>query len=432
MKNTNDQIATVFDETLECALRLDKEDSLSKFRNEFYIPPDKNGNSSIYFCGNSLGLQPKSVQSYIQQELDDWAKLGVEGHVQGQNPWLSYHELLTGPMARIVGAKPIEVVCVNTLTTNLHMLMASFYRPTNDRFKILIESDAFPSDRYAVASQVKWHGYNPEEAIVIIKPREGEVLIDQQNLEEIIENEGDEIALIMIGGLNYYTGQFFDLKRITDLGHKHGCVVGFDLAHAAGNVELNLHESGADFAAWCSYKYLNSGPGSIAALFVHERHAYNFEIPRFAGWWGHNKATRFNMRHDFDPLPGAEGWQLSNPPILSLAAVRASLDIFDRTNISALRKKSLQLTAYLEYLLNKIDDDRIKIITPSNPDERGCQLSIQMSNTDKRLYNMLTEKGVIADWREPDVIRVAPVPLYNTFQDVYRFAKLMKSSLMEF
>ncbi|MCK5369460.1 MAG: kynureninase [Cyclobacteriaceae bacterium] len=432
MKNTKDQIATTFDETLECALRLDKEDSLAGFRNEFFIPFHKDGNPSIYFCGNSLGLQPKSVHVYIQQELDDWAKLGVEGHVHGKYPWLSYHELLTGPMARIVGAKPIEVVCVNTLTTNLHMLLASFYRPTKDRCKILIEGDAFPSDRYAVASQVKWHGYDPKEAIVIIKPREGEVLIDQQNLEKIIENEGDEIALIMLGGLNYYTGQFFDLKRITDLGHKHGCVVGFDLAHAAGNVELDLHESGADFAAWCSYKYLNSGPGSLAALFVHERHAYNFEVPRFAGWWGHNKTTRFNMRHDFDPLPGAEGWQLSNPPILSLAAVRASLDIFDRTTMSALRKKSMQLTAYLEYLLNNIDDDRIKIITPSNPDDRGCQLSIQMLNTDKRLYNMLTEKGVIADWREPDVIRVAPVPLYNTFQDVYRFAELMKSSLKKF
>jgi kynureninase len=432
MENTGKQTATAFDETQECAFRLDKEDNLAAFRDEFYIPPQKDGSPSIYLCGNSLGLQPKSVQAYLQQELDDWGDLGVEGHLQAKNPWLSYHELLTVPMARIVGAKPIEVVSVNTLTTNLHMLMASFYRPTKDRFKILIEGDAFPSDRYAVASQVKWHGYNPDEAIVVIEPREGEVLINQQDLEEKIENEGSEIALIMLGGLNYYTGQFLDLKRITELGHKQGCVVGFDLAHAAGNVILDLHGSGADFAAWCSYKYLNSGPGSLAAMFVHERHAYAFNIPRFAGWWGHNKTTRFDMRHDFDPLPGAEGWQLSNPPILSLAAVRASLDIFERAGMPALRKKSLLLTGYLEFLLNKVEDNRIRIITPKNTDERGCQLSIQMQGADKRLYNMLTDKGIVADWREPDVIRVAPVPLYNTFQDVYRFAELMKSRLKEF
>lgn len=420
-----------FSSTPEFAKELDKNDPLASYRNDFWIPPHSDGQPSVYLCGNSLGLQPKSVQAYIQQELDDWKNLGVEGHMRGKNPWLSYHELLTEPMARIVGAKPIEVVCVNTLTTNLHMLMASFYRPTKERFKILIESDAFPSDRYAVGSQAKLHGYDPDEAIVVVKPRENEVLLRQEDIEAVIENEGEQIALVMLGGLNYYTGQFFDLKRITELGHKKGCVVGFDLAHAAGNVEVNLHDSGADFAAWCSYKYLNSGPGSLAALFVHEKHAYDFEIPRFAGWWGHNKSTRFNMRHDFDPLPGAEGWQLSNPPILSLAAVRASLDIFDKATMPELRKKSLLLTAYLEYLLGTVEDDRIRIITPENPDERGCQLSIQMLSPDKKLFEILTNKGVIADWREPDVIRVAPIPLYNSFQDVYRFVELVKSSLKE-
>jgi kynureninase len=352
--------------------------------------------------------------------------------MQGKNPWINYHELLTEPMAKVVGAKPIEVVCVNTLTTNLHMLMASFYRPTKKRFKILIESDAFPSDRYAVASQVKMHGFEPAETVLTISPRKGEVLLRMEDIEALLEKLGEQIALVMLGGLNYYTGQYFDLKRITELGHKQGCVVGFDLAHAAGNVEINLHDSGADFAAWCTYKYLNSGPGSIAALFVHERHAYNFDIPRFSGWWGHNKSTRFNMRHDFDPLPGAEGWQLSNPPILSLAAIHASLDVFDRATLPALTKKSIRLTAYLEFLLNQINDNRIRIITPVNADERGCQLSIQVLGADKRLFHMLSDKGVIADWREPDVIRVAPVPLYNSFKDVHNFIELTKECLKVF
>lgn len=413
------------------AKELDSNDKQAHFRDEFWIPPKTDGTPSIYFCGNSLGLQPKQTADFIKQELDDWRVLGVEGHVKGNNPWMNYHEILTRPMAKIMGAKTIEVVCVNTLTTNLHMLMASFYRPTKKRFKILIESDAFPSDRYAVASQVKLHGFDEKEAVEIIAPREGEVLLRTKDIEAKIEKEGDRIALVMLGGLNYYTGQFFNLKRITETGHKYGCVVGFDLAHAAGNVELNLHDSGADFAAWCTYKYLNAGPGSIAALFVHERHAYDFNIPRFAGWWGHNKSTRFNMRHDFDPLPGAEGWQLSNPPILSLAAIRASLDVFERAGFGALREKSLKLTAYLEFLLKMIDDKRIRIITPENPDERGCQLSIQVIGSDKKLFKMLTEKGVVADWREPDVIRAAPVPLYNSFTDVYNFVELTKECLQK-
>lgn len=410
----------------------DRQDELASFREEFWIPPKKDGTPSVYFCGNSLGLQSKSTREYIEQELDAWKSLGVEGHVQGKIPWINYHEILTEPMAKVIGAKPIEVVCVNTLTTNLHMLMASFYRPTKKRFKILIESDAFPSDRYAVASQAKMHGFDPDNTVVSLAPREGEVLLRMEDIEAVLEQQGEQIALVMFGGLNYYTGQYFDLKRITQLGHKHGCVVGFDLAHAAGNVEINLHDTGADFAAWCTYKYLNSGPGSIAALFVHERHAYDFDIPRFSGWWGHNKTTRFNMRHDFDPLPGAEGWQLSNPPILSLAAIRASLDIFDRATLPALRKKSLNLTAYLEFQLRQIDDKRIRIITPENPEERGCQLSIQVLGAEKKLFKMLSDKGVIADWREPDVIRVAPVPLYNSYRDVYEFVEYTKECLQAF
>lgn len=418
-----------FESTVAFAREMDAQDKLAHFREQFWVPPKKDGTPSIYFCGNSLGLQPKNTASYLEQELKDWKELGVEGHVQAKNPWLSYHELLAEPMARVVGARPIEVVCANTLTTNLHVLMTSFYRPTKKRFKILIESDAFPSDRYAVASQAHLHGFDPDEAILHLNPREGEILLHHEDIEAVLEKEGEEIALVLLGGINYYTGQFFDLKKITEAGHRKGCVVGFDLAHAAGNVELSLHDSGADFAAWCSYKYLNAGPGSIAALFVHERHADNFDIPRFAGWWGHNKDTRFNMRHEFDPLPGAEGWQQSNPPILSLAAVKASLEIFDLATMPALREKSVKLTAYLEFILHNIEDDRIRIITPTNREERGCQLSIQMRNTDKRLFEILTEKGVIADWREPDVIRVAPVPLYNSFQDVFDFVELVKESL---
>jgi kynureninase len=428
MNNTK-EVITPFHNTLDFALELDNNDPLSDFRNEFWIPLKKDGSPSLYFCGNSLGLQPKQTSDFVQQELKDWKELGVEGHVQATNPWLTYHESLAESMSEIVGAKPVEVACANTLTTNLHVLMASFYRPTKDRFKILIESDAFPSDRYAVASQAILHGFDPVEAVIAVSPRDGETLIRHEDIEALLDREGAQIALILIGGINYYTGQFFDLKSITEAGHAKGCRVGFDLAHAAGNVETHLHDSGADFAAWCSYKYLNAGPGSLAAYFVHERHAHDFEIPRFAGWWGHNKATRFNMRHDFDPIPGAEGWLHSNPPILSLAAVKASLEIFERATMPAIRSKSLKLTGFLEYLLHEIEDGRIRVITPENPEERGCQLSIQMRNTDKRLFEMLTHRGVVADWREPDVIRVAPVPLYNTYRDVFEFVELVKDCL---
>jgi kynureninase len=414
---------------LEFAKLLDQNDELSSFRNQFHIPKDNNGNELIYMTGNSLGLQPKSTKDYINQELDDWANLGVEGHTDAKNPWLAYHEYLTESMANIVGAKPIEVVVMNTLTTNLHLMMVSFYQPTKTRYKILIESDAFPSDKYAVESQLRHHGFDDKEGLILWKPRKGEELLHYEDLETILNEQGDSIALIMIGGVNYYTGQYFDLKRIVKLGHKHGCKVGFDCAHGAGNVVLNLHDSGADFAVWCTYKYLNSGPGSLAGCFVHESHAHNKNLNRFTGWWSHNKKTRFNMRHEFDVLPGAEGWQLSNPPILSMAAIKASLDIFNQIGIDKLVEKSKKLTGYFEFLLKQLDQDKIRIITPTNPDERGCQLSIQVKNADKSLHHKLTEKGVISDWREPDVIRCAPVPLYNSFHDVYKMVEKLKDIL---
>ncbi|MBT8274376.1 MAG: kynureninase [Bacteroidia bacterium] len=407
----------------------DQQDELAQYRNRFHLPKDEKGNELIYFCGNSLGLQPRSTKSYIDQELEDWANLGVEGHLEAKNPWLPYHEFLTESMSKLVGAKPIEVVVMNTLTANLHFMMVSFYQPTAKRYKILIESDAFPSDKYAVESQLRHHGFDDKDGLILWKPPEGEELLKYEDLEALLDRSGHEIALILIGNVNYYTGQYFDMKRITALGHRYGCVVGFDCAHGAGNVQLNLHDSNADFAIWCSYKYLNSGPGSLAGCFVHERHAHNRDLNRFTGWWSHNKETRFNMRHEFDLLPGAEGWQLSNPPILSMAAIKASLDIFNEAGIEKLCKKSKKLTGYFEFLLNQLNDDRIRIITPKNPDERGCQLSIQVKNADKQLHNELTLAGVISDWREPDVIRCAPVPLYNSFEDVYQMVERLKNVL---
>ncbi|WP_415863281.1 kynureninase [Thalassobellus suaedae] len=414
---------------LEYALQQDQNDDLKSYRNQFYIPKDKKGNDLIYMTGNSLGLQPKSTKYYVNQELEDWANLGVEGHLEAKNPWLSYHEFLTESMAKVVGAKPIEVVVMNTLTANLHFMMVSFYQPTKARYKILIESDAFPSDKYAVESQLRHHGFDDKAGLILWKPRKDEELLNYADLEAILEAQGDEIALIMIGGVNYYTGQYFDLKRITKLGHKHGCNVGFDCAHGAGNVALDLHDSGADFAVWCTYKYLNSGPGSLAGCFVHERHAYNKKLNRFTGWWSHNKQTRFNMRDEFDQLPGAEGWQLSNPPILSMAAIKASLDMFNDVGFENLIEKSKKLTGYFEFLLKQLGKDTIRIITPSNPEERGCQLSIQVKNADKTLHDKLTEVGVISDWREPDVIRCAPTPFYNSFEDVYRLVEKLKNIL---
>ena len=416
---------------LEYAKNQDQLDPLKQYRNLFHLPKDKQGNSWLYFTGNSLGLQPKSTQKYIQQELEDWANLGVEGHFEAKNPWLSYHETLTDIMAKIVGAKSIEVVITNTLTTNLHLLMVSFYQPTKTKYKIIIESDAFPSDRYAVQTQLEFHGFDANDGIIEWKPKEGEELLDLEDLESLLDDHGDETALLLIGGVNYYTGQFLNLKRIAQIGHNHDCMVGIDLAHGAGNIKPELHDSGVDFAAWCTYKYLNSGPGSLAGLFVHENHAYNKNLKRFAGWWSHNKKTRFNMRQPLDILPGAEGWQLSNPPILSMAAIKASLDMFSEVGMDALRKKSIKLTGYLEFLINTLNDNRIKIITPKNPEERGCQLSIQVKNADKTLHDKLNQAHVITDWREPDVIRCAPVPLFNTFEDVYGMVEKLKQILNE-
>ena len=418
-----------FEPHLEYALNRDQKDALRPYREAFHIPKDSRGNDWLYFTGNSLGLQPKSTKSIIEQELRDWANLGVEGHFQAKNPWIPYHEYLTQSMAKIMGAKPIEVVVMNTLTANLHLLMASFFSPTKKRPKILIESDAFPSDRYAVQTQLEFHGYDPKDCLIEWSPRAGETLLHIEDLESLLEKQGAEIALLLIGGVNYYTGQYLDLKKIAELGHAKGCKVGIDLAHGAGNIQPDLHASGVDFAAWCTYKYLNSGPGSLGGVFVHQRYAHDKNLKRFAGWWSQNKTTRFDMRQALDITPGAEGWQLSNPPILSMAAIKASLDLFNEVGMEALREKSVQLTGYMEYLINKLNNPDIEIITPKDPNQRGCQLSIRVKNTDKTLHKKLTQKLVITDWREPDIIRCAPVPFYNSFEDVYRMVEILKTLL---
>lgn len=422
-------IVAHFEANLAYAQAQDEQDPLKQFRDRFHLPIQASGEPYLYYCGNSLGLQPKATKDHIDQELKDWAMLGVEGHLHANNPWLPYHEFLTEHMAAVVGAKPNEVVVMNTLTVNLHLMMVSFYRPKGERTKILIESDAFPSDKYAVASQLRFHGYDPAEHLLELRPRAGEACLRMEDIAETIQREGPGIALVMLGNTNYYTGQYFDMAAITKLAHEQGCMVGFDCAHGAGNVPLNLHDSGADFAVWCTYKYLNSGPGSMAGCFIHERHAGAVDIPRFEGWWGHNKTTRFGMRDDFDPIPTVEAWQLSNPPILSLAAIKASLEVFAEAGMNNLRNKALRLTAYLEYLLQQIPGDKINIITPSNPLERGCQLSIQVKDADKRLFDAITAAGVIADWREPDVIRVAPVPLYNSYADCYHFTQILEQQI---
>ncbi len=408
---------------------LDDRDHLKTFRNKFCFPKTTDDLPPLYFTGNSLGLMPKKAREYVEEELTDWERLGVEGHIHATHPWLPYHEFLTEQMAAIVGAKPIETVVMNSLTVNLHLLMVSFYRPTSTRNKIVIEKGAFPSDQYAVESQIEFHGRESKGALVELIPREGESTLRTDDIIELIEREGDSIALILLGGVNYYTGQAFDMKAITEAGHKVGVVVGFDLAHAAGNIELKMHDWDVDFAAWCSYKYLNGGPGAVGGAFVHERHATSFDLPRFAGWWGHDKETRFLMGPEFKPLAGAEGWQISNPPILQMAALRASLEIFEEAGIAALTEKSRKLTGYLESLIDQIGDERISIITPRDLHQRGCQLSIRVRGGDRSLHERLTSRGVFADWREPDVIRVAPVPLYNSFSDVYLFAEILQDCL---
>lgn len=411
------------------AKKLDRSDPLRRFRARFHLPVI-NGKQAIYFTGNSLGLQPKSVKSRIAEELDDWAKLGVEGHVHARRPWLQYHKLSKKTLAKITGAKPIEVVAMNQLTVNLHLLMVSFYRPTAKRFKILTEAGAFSSDQYMLESQLKFHGLDPDIALIELKPRAGESCLRTDDILVSIDNHANEIALILFGAVQYYTGQFFNIPKITRAGHDAGAIVGFDLAHAVGNVPLALHNDGVDFAAWCSYKYLNAGPGALAGAFVHERHATTSR-PRFAGWWGHDERERFQMKKVFKPMPGVDGWQTSNHPIISGAANLAALDLISEAGMKNIRTKSVQLTGYLEFLLNKIDPDHqhYRILTPLNPDERGCQLSLFMKKNGKKVFRSLTKAGVIADWREPDVIRAAPVPLYNTFSEVYRFSEIVSAAL---
>ena len=417
--------------TQEYAKQKDREDELKDFRNQFH-QPIINGKPVVYFTGNSLGLQPKKAKEYIQQELDDWAKWGVEGHFLGKNPWFSYHEILTDKMAKIIGGKPMETVVMGSLSTNIHLLMVSFYQPKGKRTKIICEAKAFPSDQYILETQVKHHGLNPDTEIIEIEPREGEYLIHEEDIYAKIEEIGDELALIMIGGVNYFTGQYFDLKTITEKGHAVGAKVGFDLAHGAGNVNLQLHDWNVDFAAWCTYKYLNSGPGGISGIFIHENHCTNKELNRFAGWWGQEKETRFLMEKGFNPIPTAEGWQLSNAPVMLMAPLNASLDLFEEAGMERIKTKREALTAYLEFIVAEIKSDKVtfEIITPKEKEKRGSQISIVAHGQGKKLFDNLTKNNVIADWREPNVIRVAPVPLYNSFEDCWEFGRILEESIL--
>jgi kynureninase len=417
-----------FDTSLQCAQQLDAQDVLAPYRQQF-IFPQHDGRNVLYFCGNSLGLQPKTVREYINRELDNWGQYGVEGHFNGEMPWKKYHHFFKEPMARLVGALPTEVSIMNTLTTNLHLMMVSFYRPQGKRYKIMMEGGAFPSDQYAVESQVKFHGYAYDDACIELVPREGEDYLRQEDILQAIQEHGDSLALVMFGGVNYYTGQFFDLAAITQAAHAVGAVAGFDLAHTAGNVPLQLHDWGADFAVWCTYKYLNSGPGGPSGVFVHERHANNPDLPRFAGWWGHDEASRFQMKKGFIPMSGADGWQLSNAQVLSMAAHKASLDMFDAVGMEAIRAKSLQLTAYLDYMLRALIAEKgwnYRIITPSDPQQRGAQISMLTDENGKAMFDKLMANGIIPDWREPNVIRFAPVPMYNSYEDVWQTVQLMR------
>ena len=410
------------------ARQLDAEGSLGSFRERFHIPLATNGEPLIYFVGNSLGLMPKTTRQIVEQELDDWARLGVDGHFDAATPWYTYHETLREPAARLVGAQPNEVVSMNSLTVNLHLLMATFYRPTKSRHKILMEDPAFPSDTYAIRSQIAQHGFEPDESLLLARPREGEFTIRQQEIEAILEERGEQIALVLFAGVNFFTGQLFDIAKITAAAQKRGCLVGIDLAHAADNVPLALHDWNVDFAVWCSYKYLNSGPGAVAGAFVHERHATNRNVPRLAGWWGNDPATRFRMQlePEFVPVPSADSWQVSNPPIFAMAPLRSSLAISDAAGgTAALRAKSVRLTGYLEFLLARAPTRLYTIITPPAPNERGAQLSILVHEHPRDLFRKLEAAGVKTDFREPNVIRVAPAPLYNSFHEVWRFAKIL-------
>lgn len=423
-----------YEPTLAFARSLDDADPLRAYRDKFHFPSLETP-ELVYFTGHSLGLQPKSVRAAVELELDEWAKYGVEGHFDSTNPWYSYHELLTPPMAELVGANESEVVCMNSLTTNIHLLFVSFYRPTKTRYKIISEARMFPSDRYLLETQTRFHGFAPDDAIVEIAPREGEQLIREDDILAAIDRHADELAMVFFGGANYFTGQLFNMQRLTEAAHAVDAVAGFDLAHAAGNVPLALHDWDVDFAAWCSYKYLNSGPGNVGGIFVHERHGKRFDLPRFGGWWGHDKSTRFQMQSGFQPMEGAEGWQISNVPILGMAAMKASLEMFAEVGMQALRDKSLKLTGYLEYtiglLRSEFPDAEITVITPADPSERGCQISIDIGGRERKLFDDMVAAGVIADFREPCVIRMAPVPLYNSFEDVFNFATVMRELLAQ-
>lgn len=419
-----------FENSLAFAKEMDKSDPLRSYRDKFFFPKIK-GKEQLYFCGNSLGLQPKSVRDHINVELEDWANWGVEGHFEGRNPWFSYHHFFTEKMAKVVGAKKDEVVVFNTLTTNLHLMMVSFYNPTPTRYKIMIEGGAFPSDYYAVESQIKFHGFDYDDALIELVPREGEDYLRTEDILAKIEEHKDELALVMIGGVNYYSGQFYELDKITQMGHSVGAKVGFDLAHAAGNIELKLHEWGPDFAVWCTYKYLNSGPGGPGGCFVHERHCKNADLPRFAGWWGHDEKERFQMKPGFRPQEGASGWQLSNAQVFAMAPLKASLEIFDEVGMPALVEKRNKLTGYLAYLIESINKDgRFTILTPNDSNHRGAQISMKVNGNGKEIHKRIMEQNVIVDYREPNVIRLAPAPLYNSFEDVYLFVQAIDKAFV--
>lgn len=412
---------------LAYAQSLDQSDPLAPLRDQLVFPDSSTGRDPVYLAGNSLGLQPRRVRELVLEALTDWGRLGVEGHTRAKNAWLPYHELVTDSMARLVGALPSEVVVMNTLSVNLHLMLVSFYRPTPERHRILIEAGAFPSDQYAVASQVRFHGYDAEEAVLELTPRAGEATLRTEDILARIEREGPGLALVMLGNVNYLTGQAFDMRAITAAAHAVGAEVGFDLAHGAGNLHLSLHDDGPDFAVWCSYKYLNAGPGGLSGCFVHERHAQRTDLPRFEGWWGHDKASRFAMPKQFVPLAGAEGWQLSNPPILQLAALRASLELFDRATMPALRAKSVHITGYLEYLLDQLPAGACTIVTPRDPEQRGTQLSLRLRGDFRNALGFFEERGVVADFREPDIVRAAPVPLYTRYADVHHFVDVVRA-----